>query len=93
MNEARVRISPHAAEQIRLRKLTLEQVVQVVTNPQQTTVAKHGRYFAESVFQKEGKSYVIRALVERLDEEWVVLLVLTVYLTSKLTKYWRGGDV
>lgn len=92
MSEPRVRISPHAMEQIRLRKLTIEQVVGVVTKPEQITVAAHGRHFAERRMEKDGKKFLLRVLVERVEEdELVVLIVLTVYPTSKLTKYWRGG--
>ncbi len=92
MNEPRVRISPHALEQIRLRKLTIEQVVRVVTGPEQITVAAHGRYFAESRIEIDRKNFLLRVLIERLEEnEYVVLLVLTVYPTSKLSRYWRGG--
>ncbi len=93
MSEPRMRISPHALQQIRLRKLTVEQVIRVVTTPEQLTVAAHGRYFAESRIQKDGKRYLLRVLVERVEQdEFVILLVLTVYPTSKLTKYWRGGE-
>lgn len=93
MSEPRVRISLHATEQIRLRKLTVEQVVRVVISPEQITAAAHGRYFAESRIERDRKHYLLRVLVERLEEdELVILLVLTVYPTSKLKKYWRKGE-
>jgi hypothetical protein len=92
VSEPRVRISPHAAEQIRLRKLTIAQVVSVVLDPEQITVAAHGRYFAESRIEKNDKKFLLRVLIERVEEdELIVLIVLTVYPTSKLNKYWRGG--
>lgn len=93
MSEPRIRISPHAMEQIRLRKLSVEQVIRVVTNPDQITAASHGRYFAESRVEKDRKAYLLRVLIERVEEdELIILVVLTVYPTSKLSKYWRGGS-
>jgi hypothetical protein len=83
-----IRITPHAEEQIRLRKLSRDWVMHVATNPHQTITVKGSRYFAQSRYQEEGKEFLLRVLIEEISgERWVV----TVYPTSKVRKYWRGG--
>jgi len=84
----KIRITPHAEEQIRNRKLNRERVIQVASSPEETAAASQSRYFAQSRYEEGGKVYLLRVLVERVeDERWIV----TVYPTSKVAKYWRGG--
>ena len=84
----KIHITPHAEEQMRNHKLTHERVEQVVVAPEETLPASRNRYFAPSRFTEGGKEYLSRVRVEQVeDERWVV----TVYPTSKVAKYWRGG--
>lgn len=83
-----IEISPHAEEQIRFRKLSRDRVVQVTTAPEEIISAKGERYFAQSRFREKGKEYLLRVLVEKTKDK---LIVVTVYPTSKVRKYWRGG--
>jgi hypothetical protein len=81
-------ITPHAEEQIVFRKLSRERVIEVATNPQQIVAASLGRSVAQSRYQVQGKEYLLRVLIEdRTEERWVI----TVYPTSKISKYWRGA--
>ena len=83
-----IEISPHAEEQIRFRKLSHDLVVQVATSPEQILPTVGERYFAQSRFQERGKEYLLRVLVEKVGD---TRLIVTVYPTSKVRKYWRGG--
>jgi hypothetical protein len=81
-------ITPHAEEQIRNRKLTRERVMQVASSPEEIVTVSPNRYFAQSRFAEGGRTYLLRVLMEHVeDERWIV----TVYPTSKVAKYWRGG--
>lgn len=84
-----IHITLHAEEQIVLRKLTRELVVRVVTAPEQIIPAKGNRYFAQSRFVKDGKEYLLRVLVETSGSE---RFIVTVYPTSKISKYWQGSE-
>ena len=80
-------ITPHAEEQIRNGKLTREHVMQVASSPEETVAVSPNRYFAQSRHKEGGKVYLLRVLVEQMeDARWIV----TVYPTSKVAKYWRG---
>lgn len=84
----KVRLTPHAEEQIVFRKLSRERVIEVSANPDQLTPAAAGRSFAQSRYTEGGKEYLLRVLIEDIgDERWVV----TVYPTSKIRKYWKGS--
>ena len=85
----KIRITPHAEEQIRNRKLTREHVIQVVSEPEQIVTVSAHRYFVQNRYEKGGKRYLLRVLVEEGGDE---RQVITVYPTSKVSKYWRGGE-
>ncbi len=83
-----IRVTPHAEEQIQNRKLDREHVIDVVSSPEEVVQASRNRYFAQSKFRKGGREYLLRVLVEELEDvRWIV----TVYPTSKVAKYLRGG--
>jgi hypothetical protein len=71
------------------RKLTRQQVIDVAMHPEQIIPAKGVRYFAQSRFMREGQEYLLRVLIEKDGDDY---LVVTVYPTSKIRKYWQGGS-
>jgi hypothetical protein len=85
----KVVITPHAEEQIENRKLARERVIQIVSNPEEIISATSGRYFAQSKFVEGDKEYLLRVLFEDKDGE---RQVITVYPTSRVKKYWKGGN-
>jgi hypothetical protein len=65
-----------------------ETIVRVATQPEQTGAVRPGREVRQSrfPFPPEGKTYLVRVIVDLDDAEDVVV---TVYRTSKIAKYWR----
>ncbi len=58
----------------------------VLTEPQQILSEKFGRKAYQSLIEiNDGKQAVLRAIVE----EGNPLIVVTVYYTTKVNKYWR----
>ncbi len=85
----RIRITPYAEGSIHSRKLDRQHVMQVAANPEQIAPATGNRFFAQSKYEQEGKTFLLRVLLEEIgDERWIV----TVYPTSKVEKYWLGGN-
>jgi hypothetical protein len=82
-----VRFSDHARLEIVRRDIPHEVVEQVLSNPEQV-VPEHGGLVArQSRVELEGKQYLVRVVVaERPD----VAVVVTVYRTSRIGKYWRS---
>ncbi len=58
----------------------------VLRNPEQTVELPNRRRVLQSRVALEDKMYLVRVIVAAQDEGQ---LVVTVYRTSKLAKYWR----
>lgn len=82
------RLTSHAVDEVSRRGLTTEQVEKVLADPQQIVPATNGRKAYQSKIKlADGRIMLVRAIVEETDDG---LVVVTVYRTSKITKYWRG---
>lgn len=81
----RYRLSLHAQAQIEQRKLPL-QLVQIVLESPQQIVESDGAKVYQSQFDYNNKTQLLRVVVnDRADPA----LVITIYVTSKISKYWR----
>lgn len=80
------RLSRHAHEEITRRAIPEEVVMDVLRNPEQRVALPNRRMVLQSRVALEGKMYLVRVIVVAQDEGQ---LVVTVYRTSKLAKYWR----
>ena len=84
------RISAHARSEMRRRAIDEETVKQVLFQPEQEIPVRLGRVLRQSrITMGEGRRrYLVRVIVD-VDRD--VPEVVTVYRTSKIEKYWRGG--
>ncbi len=83
----KLRLSNHATEEITRRNIPKTLLDELLDNPQQRTEEKDGLVAYQSQFDfGEEKLYLLRAIV---DETQDPNLVVTVYRTSKIDKYWR----
>jgi hypothetical protein len=81
------RISRHAREEMERRGIPLEILESVLEKPQQVVNDPTGKKIYQSkVDFKQGKIYLVRVVTV---EEAGVPIVVTVYRTSKVEKYWR----
>jgi len=79
--------SEHSVQEMKRRSISQEQVEEVMRNPQQKVIGKHQRMIYQSqITTEEGKPYLIRVVV---DQEVMPIVVITVYITSKIQKYWK----
>ncbi len=81
------KLSRHAQEEMDRRRIPLAWLESVLENPQQII----SEYQREKVYQSQidfgrGKIYLLRVIV---DDQAVPPMVITVYRTSKIMKYWR----
>lgn len=75
-----IKFTKHALKQIRLRKITKNEVFSTLNTPDKLSQDKFGNFIA----QKRFKNYLLRVFY--LHEE-DTKLVITAYKTSKLDKY------
>ena len=82
------RITRHAKEELARRDIPMELLKSVLDNPQQIVLEKIGRKAYQSKIDfGEGKIYLLRAIVQ---DDVKPAVVITVYKTSRLNKYWRS---
>jgi len=84
-------ISNHAYEQMEERGINEEMVYDIVNNPGQVIEEKPDKriYQSKFFFEEDGRDYLVRVFVNIIKEP---KLVITVYRTSKIKKYWIYED-
>lgn len=81
------RLSRHALEELERRDIPRDLLDQVLQNPQQILPDRDGKKIYQSQVEFGGsKLFLLRAIVNVAIEPAVVV---TVYRTSKIDKYWR----
>ena len=81
------KFSQHAAEEAERRKIHRNLIESVLASPQQIVEEYNGmKAFQSQMDFGEGKTYLLRALV---NDTVTPNIVVTVYKTSKIKKYWR----
>ena len=82
-----VRFSDHARLEIVRRGIPVAVVEQVLSSPEQS-VPEHGGLVArQSRVELDGRQYLVRVVVAEQPDATVVV---TVYRTSRIGKYWRS---
>jgi hypothetical protein len=83
----RYKLSRHAEQELERRGISMSQLKSVLHHPQQVIPDKKNRLVYQSqVDRGDGKMVLIRVIVvERADD----VLVVTVYRTTRIQKYWR----
>ena len=78
-------ISDHATIEIKRRQIPLSTIEAVLANPQQIIPSRPGRQIYQSIIEINNKPYLLRLIVDTGDPP----ILVTVYRTSKIQKYWR----
>lgn len=80
-------LSRHARQEIKRRMIPLEFLEQVLTQPQQIILQDHGKKAYQSQIDFGGGNiFLLRVIVA---DEISPPVVVTVYRTRKIYKYWR----
>jgi len=81
-----INFSKHALAQMSLRHISLTDAINVLESPDQI-IEEEGKKIFQSVFLENNKPYLIRIFV---NIQKIPNLVITVYKTSKIDKYYEG---
>jgi hypothetical protein len=81
-------LTHHAEFEMQQRGIGREVVQQVLSVPEQTIDVRPVRVVLQSRATQEGRVYLVRVFV---DVDRSPAEVITVYRTSKVSKYWRGS--
>lgn len=80
-------LTDHAKEEARRRQIPLEWIEATMAQPEQVTPGTNRRKVFQSRIVAGAKTYLVRLVVEDWHQP---PLVVTVYRTSKIEKYWRA---
>ena len=78
--------SKHALEQLKQRDINISIANKVLKHPDQILNSEDKKVY-QSVIQEKGKNYLIRIFVNDYKDP---NLIITVYKTSKIDKYYEG---
>ena len=82
----KVEIIPIAQRKAEKRGIKKEWIEDAVINPSQVVAGYGGRKVAQKKFSKENREYLLRVVYEETGE---ICTVLTAYITSKISRYWK----
>jgi hypothetical protein len=77
--------SEHAKQEIKRRCISLEHIESTLNVPQQITEEREQRQCYQSLVTVHDKQFLLRIIVNRESPKKVI----TLYLTTKIKKYWR----
>ena len=80
-------ITSHAAFEMERRGIDKFLLQQIMTLPEQQEIVRPGRIVLQSKINLQGKIHLVRVFVD-IDKKPAE--VVTVYRTSKISKYWRN---
>ena len=81
-----IHFTKHAKGQLKERGLSEEIVVETLLNPEQAFSQEPDVFVSQRRIKVKGKEDLLRVAFKRKGE---ILIVLTAYRTSKISKYWR----
>lgn len=85
----RFTLSHHARQEMDRRRIPLNLLESVLQHPQQIVPEREGKKAYQSQLDfGDGKLFLLRAIV---NDEVDPVLIVTVYRTSKIAKYWRAA--
>ncbi|MQL51630.1 DUF4258 domain-containing protein [Desulfofundulus thermobenzoicus] len=82
-----IRYTYHAQKQMLERGISKALVDETIVNPDQMVSQAEGIFILQKIYREREKDYLLRVAVKF---EADISVVLTVYRTSKIRKYWRG---
>ena len=77
----------HAQQEMQRRCISLEAIETTLNSPQQITDEKEERKCYQSIILKKNREYLLRIIVAQTEPKTII----TLYLTSKIQKYWRNS--
>jgi hypothetical protein len=83
-----VEIIPVAKKKLERRGIPEQWVTETVISPTQLVEGYGGRKVAHNKYLIGGKEFLLRVVYEEKEEQNVVL---TAYLTSQVSRYWKEG--
>ncbi|NIU01928.1 MAG: hypothetical protein GWN01_13745 [Nitrosopumilaceae archaeon] len=88
MKGKKIEIIPLATRKIKKRHIKKNLVVETLHEPDQIVPGYGDCKVAPKIYRIKKKEYLLRVVYEEQED---LLLVITAYLTSKVSGYWKGS--
>lgn len=85
----KIEIIPLAKNKLERRGIPVEWIIKAVNYPEQVVDGYGGRKVAHKNYLIRDKKYLLRAVYEEKEE---FIEIVTAYLTSQITRYWKERD-
>ncbi len=85
----KIEIIPIAERKAKKRGIKKEWIEDTITNPIQVVDGYGGRKVAHKRILIDNKEYLLRVVYEETEEMYIVV---TAYLTSQISRYWKEGQ-
>jgi hypothetical protein len=85
----KVELIPIAKKKARRRGIRAKWINDALRNPAQLVDGYGGRRVAQNKILVDNKEYLLRVVYEETEEAYVVI---TAYLTSQISRYWKEGE-
>jgi hypothetical protein len=83
-----ISIIPLAERKLARRGIPQEWVVETIRTPDEVVEGYGGRVVAQRRYRVRAKDMLLRVVYDETEQQYVVV---TAYLTSAVTRYWRGS--
>ena len=83
-----IEIIPLAERKLARRGISRDWVVETIRTPDQVVEGYGGRAVAQRRYRVRAKDMLLRVVYDETEQKYIVV---TAYLTSAVTRYWKGS--
>lgn len=83
----KIELSPHAEQQLQERNIKMEEIEEILKEPDQTVEGDKDRKIAQKIKVVDKKKFLYRVIYKKENAKY---LIITVYRTTRIKKYMRG---
>lgn len=84
-----IEIIPLAERKLARRGIARDWVMETIRTPDQVVEGYGGRAVAQRRYRVRAKDMLLRVVYDETEQKYVVV---TAYLTSAVTRYWKGSE-
>ena len=89
MKQKQIEVIPIAHKKAARRTIKKEWIEETILSPDQVVSGYGGRTIAQKKYRVDTKDYLLRVIYEEHEDSYIVI---TTYLTSQISRYWKEEE-
>jgi hypothetical protein len=89
MKQKQIEIIPIAQKKAARRAIKEEWIEETTRSPDQVVSGYGGRTIAQKKYQINNRDYILRVVYDEYQDSYIVI---TTYLTSQISRYWKEEE-